>query len=146
MISIIIYRRELEALNACPTGLGFFEWLCHEQGRHESVYFREWTPLHAVWLAANCPDAWWLVEKGLVPRASLDGASLYGASLYGASLDGANLYGANLYGANLDGANLDGANLTRANLTRANLTRAYCPFGELPLGWTRGTDGYLVRA
>ena len=140
MISCTLYRRELVAANACQEGRALHAQIVAMQGRRHSVYVREWTPLHSVWLAVAHPGfASWLSERGLIPRANLYGANLtranlYGANLYGANLTRADLCGANLYGASLCGASLSGANLcgaslygadlTRANLYGANLTRA----------------------
>jgi hypothetical protein len=36
--------------------------------------------------------------------------------------------------------------MSGANLSGANLSGAYYPTGDLPNGWARGTDGYLMRA
>ena len=139
MISITITRVDLTSRNACHDAMGFFEWLVDAQGRDDDVRVAEWTALHSVWLAVVRP-AWssWLDSRGLIP-------SLRGADLRGANLRRADLYGADLSGANLRGADLRGADLSGANLRRADLYGAYYPYGELPSGWVRGTDGRLVR-
>ena len=137
MISVTITREELTSHDACEPSIGFFEWLVDAQDRDDSVYFREWTTLHSIWLAVVRPnDAAWLRSRGLIPqlsgaylsranlsRADLSGADLSRADLSRANLSGANLYVANLYGAYLSRANLYGANLSGANLSRAALSR-----------------------
>ena len=129
MISVTITRVDLTSRIACHDAMGFFEWLVDAQGRDDDVRVAEWTALHSVWLAVVRP-AWssWLDSRGLIP-----------------SLRRADLYGADLSGANLRGADLRGADLSGANLRRADLYGAYYPYGELPSGWVRGTDGRLVR-
>ena len=134
MISVTLTRHDLASRDACVGALGFFEWLVHEQGRDDDVYFAEWTPLHSLWLAVVRPE-WssWLNARGMIPP--LRGADLCGAYLVGADLRGAYLVGADLREADLRGADLRGA----------VLRGAYYPYGDLPTGWARGTDGRLVR-
>ena len=138
MISCTLYRRELVAANACQEGRALHAQIVAMQGRRHSVYVREWTPLHSVWLAVAHPGfASWLSERGLIPRANL----------YGANLTRANLYGANLYGANLTRADLCGANLYgAATLIVACLDSAYYPTGDVPTGWERDESGDLRRS
>jgi uncharacterized protein YjbI with pentapeptide repeats len=158
VISVRLTREELQRHGACAEGLGLFEWLCGEQGR-DDLHVREWTAFHSLYLAAGLPAfAGWLRDEGLIP--GLSGADLRGADLRGAYLTRTNLSGANLYGANLSGAYLSGSNLSDANLSGAYLSGAYLsganlygaylsgayyPHGDLPEGWERGTDGYLLR-
>ena len=135
MISVTITREELTSRDACEPSIVFFEWLVDAQDRDDSVYFREWTTLHSIWLAVVRPnDAAWLRSRGLIPQlsgAGLSGAGLSGADLSRAELSRADLSGANLSRAelsradlsraDLSGADLSGANLSRAALSRANL-------------------------
>ena len=83
MISVTITREELTSRDACEPSIVFFEWLVDAQDRDDSVYFREWTTLHSIWLAVVRPnDAAWLRSRGLIPQLS-------GAGLSGASMDAA---------------------------------------------------------
>ena len=125
MISIKIERRQLQALDACSPGMELFEQLCKAQGRKHSVYVREWTPLHMIWMATIYPNFWaWCRDLNLLPQLSLRGANLRGADLRGADLRGANLTRAYLRGANLTWANLGGADLRGADLRGADLRGA----------------------
>jgi hypothetical protein len=81
-----------------------------------------------------------LIDGARLVREHGNGANLHGANLHGANLRGANLRGADLRGANLRGANLRGADLSVAYLRGADLGGAYLG------GWTRGADGYAVKA
>ena len=124
MISVTITREELTSRNACADAMGFFEWLVDAQGRHSSVYVREWTVLHSIWLAVVRPgDARWLRYTELIP----------------------NLRVLNLSGSDLRGSDLSYSNLSSSNLSGSNLSGSCYPYGDLPTGWARGADGCLTR-
>ncbi len=174
MITITITREELLSHNPCEDsgGVELFDSICELSGARGVLQVVDWTPLHSLWLLAQCSDKYsWLRSEGLIPDV-LRGADLYGANLCGANLGGADLYGANLRwanirwanlrwanirwanlsgadlrGTNLRGAKLSGADLYRAdlseaNLSGANLTRAYRPDSPPP-GWEPDEAGYL---
>ena len=172
MISVSIWRKTLERLNACAGGLAAFDALCALQPKSDArraKRFRvtKWTPLHAVWIRAVYPGfSSWLEEHDLIPRANLQGAYLRGADLRGADLrradlTGANLRGADLRRADLQGAYLQGADLEGADLRRADLEGAYLQGADLegaylegayrgasdaPAGWSKDASGYLARS
>ena len=116
MISVTITREELTSRDACEPSIVFFEWLVDAQDRDDSVYFREWTTLHSIWLAVVRPnDAAWLRSRGLIPQLS----------------------GADLSRVNLSGANLSGADLSCAqNAQMAFAMTVILPVGDL-IGWKK---------
>lgn len=137
MISVSLYRRELERRDACDDGFALYDAIAallpeSDRLRHRRIRVARWTPLHSLWLytAGYARLATWLEWQGLIPRADLSGADLRGADLRGADLGGADLRG----------ANLRGANLVRADLTGA--CRGSSP--AIP-GWRTDASGYLER-
>ncbi len=146
MTIVTITREELLSREPCEDsgGVELFDSICELAGARDALQVIDWTPLHSLWLAVQCPDKYfWLWAEGLIPDM-LRGANLIGADLRGANLGEAhihradlreaslreaylhraNLYGANLCGADLSGANLRGADLRRADLSWANLHEA----------------------
>jgi hypothetical protein len=111
--AVTITRDGLVRHDACAGGLDLFDRIA-PSGRLEIA---EWTPLHAVWLAAAEPShCGWLTSEGVIPSA------------------------------NLADANLVRANLSYANLVRANLAGAYVGIGATPpAGWRTTASSYLER-
>jgi uncharacterized protein YjbI with pentapeptide repeats len=137
MITLTLTTQDLERHNACPPAMTLFSVLTEGRG---SITV-EWTPLHALWLAAAHPAyAGWLVERGLVPAISLTRANLTRANLTGANLTGANLGDADLRGGDLSDADLRGADLRDANLSEADLSRAKLRGGDLSDADLTGAD------
>jgi uncharacterized protein YjbI with pentapeptide repeats len=100
MLILKLTRAEIAEKNACADGLALFDEIAPD-----GLIETEWTPLHALWLAAGSPGyAGWLREVGLVPAVYLRYANLRYANLRGADLSDADLSGADLSDADLRGA------------------------------------------
>ena len=83
MISISLYRRELERLDACADGLALYDAIAallpeSDRLRHRRIRVARWTKLHSLWLyvAGYARLAAWLEREGLIPMADLSRADL----------------------------------------------------------------------
>jgi hypothetical protein len=149
--TIIIRRKELEALSACEDGLKLFDRRAKKQG-HKSFVKLHWTKQSMLReLRGNPPFFCWLRYNNVIPCQDLSGADLSGAALSRADLSGADLSRANLSGANLSRANLSwaylsGANLSGVILSGADLSGALRYSNDAPIpGWKLDADNRLVR-
>jgi uncharacterized protein YjbI with pentapeptide repeats len=171
-MQITIRRSDLVLHGACEPGLDWFDAFVKvlEQDTDLTV---NWDPFAMVMALTNRGAQYWCgwaIEKGIIPSWSLAKVDLTGTNLRGANLTDANLSGAdlteadlpraylrraNLTGTNLTGTYLTGAYLNDANIVGAklygtnfygaDLTGAYYPYGNVPAGWHRQEDGFLVR-